>query len=263
MSTSSPAAATRPAQGQAAKAVLVIEDEPDISELLEYNLLKAGFKVYLSANGEDGITQTKKYQPDLILLDIMMPKMTGFEVCRILKSSAATQHIPIVFLTAKGDEQDTVAGLDGGADDYIIKPFRTQELIARIWAHLRRYEINHNPTYPTEYRHNNGELIVQGPLALHRKNHLIFLNQTPLILTLSEFKLLSALIRAPGEVFSRAKLIAVIADKNTKLVPRNIDVHILSLRKKLGASAYMIETIRGIGYRCREVTLKTPAATQP
>lgn len=262
MSTSSSAKAN-PSPGPTPKTILVIEDEPDISELLEYNLLKAGFKVYLSANGEDGISQTRKHRPDLILLDIMMPKMNGFEVCRILKSSEDTQHIPIVFLTAKGDEHDTVAGLDGGADDYIIKPFRTQELMARIGAHLRRYEINHNPAYPTAYGPKQGELIVQGPLALHLKNHLIFLNQKPLILTLSEFKLLSALIRSPGEVFSRAKLITIIADKNTKLVPRNIDVHILSLRKKLGTSAHMIETIRGIGYRCREVTLKTPAATPP
>ena len=234
------------------KKVLVIEDEPDISELLEYNLLKAGFEVFLSDNGEDGIVQTRAHHPDLILLDIMLPKMNGFETCKLLKSYTDTRHIPIIFVTAKSDEHDAVTGLGDGADDYIIKPFRTQELIARIWAHLRRYELNLSTPYPSQEENNRHNLIIQGPLALHLKKHLIFLNKQPLILTLAEFKLLSALIKSPGEVFSRAELITVIADANVKLVPRNIDVHILSLRKKLGVHAHMIETIRGVGYKCRD-----------
>lgn len=233
------------------KKILVIEDEPDISELLEYNLLKAGFEVFLSADGEDGIVQARSHAPDLILLDIMMPKMNGFEVCQALKSFKDTAQIPIIFVTAKGEEHDAVSGLHYGADDYIIKPFRTQELIARVSAHLRRYELNrHNPQLDPKEPHK--DLVIQGPLILNLKKHLIFLNQKQLILTLSEFKLLSALMMSAGEVSSREQLITAMTDENTHLVPRNIDVHILSLRKKLGSHAHMIETIRGVGYRCRE-----------
>lgn len=231
------------------KTILVIEDEPDIRDLLEYNLIKAGFHVYLAADGEEGISQAKSRLPHLILLDLMLPKMSGFDVCRELKNHEATKAIPILMVTAKSEEHDTVSGLDLGADDYIIKPFRTAELLARVSAHLRRSELNKQPSKFV----GDGELITQGPLALHPKKHIIYLNKEPLILTLSEFKLLSALIVSPGQVFSRADLIRVMVDKNITLVERNIDVHVLSLRKKLGDHSHLIQTIRGVGYKCKEI----------
>lgn len=239
-----------PLTSQQRSRILVIEDEADIAELIHYNLKKEGFAISVASDGQRGLEQARSQGADLILLDIMLPELDGFSVCHQLRQDPRTEAIPIIILTAKGEESDTVHGLDLGADDYMIKPFRASELVARIKAHLRRYALyrkmmNEGPPDADTLKH-------LGPLALDRSRHIIFLKGKPLILTLSEFKLLSTLMSAPGQVFTRSQLIHHIAGKGVHLVERNVDVHILALRKKLGGHSSLIQTIRGVGYKCRD-----------
>lgn len=246
--------------------LLVIEDEADIRELLQYNLERAGYHVVLAADGLQGLSQAKQHPPDLVILDIMLPKIDGLEVCRKLRTLFASRYVPIMMLTAKGDESDTVSGLNAGADDYVVKPFQNHELLARIQAHLRRYNINrqalHNKTTLTKTTDlqkdmldaSSNPLLQLGPLAIDEAQHIIYLENKPLMLTLSEFRILATFIAAPGIVFSRSELISKITDHGVHITARNIDVHILSLRKKLGDHATLIQTIRGVGYKCQALT---------
>ena len=230
--------------------ILIIEDEADISELIHYNLAKEGYEVSVAQDGKEGLRLALEQIPHLILLDIMLPHMDGFTVCKHLRDHEKTQNIPIIILTAKGEETDTVHGLDLGADDYMIKPFRTSELSARVKAHLRRYAAYRQAmSEEAGGLKSSKELKRWGPLALDEKRHMIFLEENPLILTLSEFKLLATLMSSPGCVYTRSELIGHIAGEGVHLVERNIDVHVLSLRKKLGEHASLIQTIRGVGYK--------------
>ena len=223
--------------------VLVIEDDPDILELIKYNLEKNGFNVCTAMNGEDGIAKAQENLPEIILLDIMLPTIDGLEVCKNLRQSETTIKIPIIMLTAKGEESDIVIGLELGADDYVTKPFSPNELVARIKAILRRNKI-HKQMTP-----NN--TITIGPLLIKKDRHEVSLNGNSLTLTLSEFNLLEALCSKPGRVFTREQLLDKIAGDNTYLIDRNIDVHIRGLRKKLGEDKDLIQTVRGIGYKCK------------
>ena len=243
------------------KTILVIEDELDIQELLHFNLSQQGYRVVLASDGDQGIKLCTTENPDLIILDIMLPKLDGYQVCekikahnedRTIKKQQSGIGVPIIILTAKSEEADIIQGLDYGADDYITKPFSPQELVARVRAHLRRYELYHQ-AQSGDYKNSPEEnKIVFGEFVIDIKRHIIFLEQKPLILTLSEFRLLSALLKSPGQVFTRSELIAEITDKGITLIERNIDVHILSIRKKLGKYSSIIETIRGVGYKCQE-----------
>ena len=204
--------------------ILVIEDEPDIQELLEYNLKRAGYTVLLASDGQSGLSLAQKHIPDLILLDLMLPEIDGFSICKTLREQAKTRHIPVIIITAKSEESDTIHGLDLGADDYVVKPFKTQELLARIKAHLRRYELYRSAaTKPSSFNQENYNF---GPLTLDRQKHIIFLNKQPLILTLSEFKLLAALITSPGQVFSRS-----LMDVSKVVLTKRI-IHVPTTRKK-------------------------------
>jgi len=226
----------------AATKILIIEDEPDILELVQYNLEKNGYHVYTAADGEDGVIEAKKIKPDAVILDLMLPGIDGLEVCRRLRQAEETKLVPIIMLTAKSEESDIVVGLELGADDYVTKPFSPRELLSRIRAVLRRCQV------PTE---TAGQALVNvGPIQINHERHEAFYNGAPIPLTLTEFKLLSALLHKPGRVFTRDQLLEKINGGDTYVIDRNIDVHIRAIRKKLGDDAELIRTVRGVGYKC-------------
>lgn len=222
--------------------ILLIEDDPDILELAQYNLERDGFSVSTASDGEEGLRKAQGVKPDLIVLDLMMPGMDGLKVCQKLRASDDTKNTPIIMLTAKGEESDIVIGLEMGADDYMTKPFSPKELIARIRANLRRG--------PMEI--SKSSVIEAGPITIHTDRHEVFHRGQPMALTLAEFKIMRMLASKPGRVFTREQLLETISGGDTFLVDRNVDVHIRALRKKLGEDAELIITIRGIGYKCKD-----------
>lgn len=222
--------------------VLVVEDDADIRELIRYNLEQEGFKVREAATGEEGLVSARKKPPDVVLLDLMLPGIQGLEVCRRLRNLAETRTTPIIMVTAKGEEPDIVAGLEMGADDYMSKPFSTRELVARVRSVLRR------SSSADEAR----TIIEVGPLEIDSERHEVNVRGELLKLTLAEFKLLQSLSANPGRVFTRAQLIRNITGGDTHIVERNIDVHVRSLRKKLGPDGYLIKTVRGVGYKLED-----------
>ncbi len=223
--------------------IMVVEDEEDILELISYNLQKEGFRINGLNSGEKAIAAIKAELPDLIILDLMLPGIDGFEVCRRLKQDAASRHIPLVMLTAKGEETDIVAGLELGADDYLTKPFSPGILLARLRAILRRAE-RQAPATAARIKH--------GDLLIDPGRHEVRLGGQLLDLTNTEFRVLSYLAARPGWVFTRAQIVAAIHEENFSITDRAVDVQIVGLRKKLGKHSTLIETIRGVGYRFRD-----------
>jgi len=227
----------------AKETILVVEDEEDIRELLKYNLEKEGYQVFGAATGEAALKNVRDRLPDLILLDLMLPGIDGLEVCRRIKGEAQTRHLPIVMLTAKGEEADIVTGLELGADDYVTKPFSPRVLLARLRAALRRRSL---PLPPATAPLKADELVI------HPGRHEVLLKGQPIQLTVTEFRLLHLLVRKPGWVFTRSQIVNEIHGDDYPVSDRSIDVQIVSLRKKLGALGSHLETIRGIGYRFKE-----------
>jgi two-component system phosphate regulon response regulator PhoB len=227
----------------AKESILVVEDEEDIRELLKYNLEKEGFQVFGAATGEAALQAVRDRLPDLILLDLMLPGLDGLEVCRKIRGEAQTRHLPIIMLTAKGEEADIVTGLELGADDYITKPFSPRVLLARLRAALRR----RSQPLPPETA-----LLKTAELVIHPGRHEVLLKGQPIQLTVTEFRLLHLLVRKPGWVFTRSQIVNEIHGDDYPVSDRSIDVQIVSLRKKLGACGSLLETIRGIGYRFKE-----------
>ena len=221
--------------------VLVIEDEPDILELIQFNLESEGYKVLTSRTGEEGYRLARSLSPDLIVLDLMLPGMSGIEVCRMLRQQEKCRHLPIIMATARGGESDVVLGLELGADDYITKPFSVSELTARIRAVLRRTEAP-----PAS---GPGQIVRAGPLELDADRHEARIHGDLLELTRAEFRLLSALARTPGVVLTRDQLLDRITDGQASIIDRNVDVHVRALRRKLGDSSDLIVTVRGVGYK--------------
>lgn len=224
--------------------ILVVEDDPQIQELLNYNLGKEGFVVLSVQSGEAGLQVLDKEPVDLIILDLMLPGMDGMTFCRRTKSLSATQHIPVVMLTAKSEETDIVAGLDIGADDYIPKPFSPRLLVARVRAVLRRAAI-----HPTETAEDFSQV---GPLVIDRAKHDVRVEDEPISLTPTEFAILELLASHPGRVFARSEIAETVHGEPFVTTDRAVDVHIASLRRKLGSAGQLIETVRGVGYRIRE-----------
>jgi two-component system phosphate regulon response regulator PhoB len=224
------------------RTILIIEDETDILEILKYNLSKNGFAHLSAESGEQGLELATAKQPDLVLLDLMLPRMDGLEVCRRLRAQERTRNIPIVMLTAKGTEADVVLGLTLGADDYVPKPFSPAELLARIKAVLRRNERAESPT----------DVLKLGSIVLDDTRHEVSVEGKTLSLTLSEFKLLRQLMLRKGRVFTRDQLLNAVVGPDVFVTERNIDVHVGSLRKKLGDAGRYILTVRGVGYRMEE-----------
>jgi len=224
--------------------ILVVEDDEDIGELLKYNLEKEGYQVIQAMTGETGIKQAAKKCPDLILLDIMLPGIDGLGVCKTLKRESKTELIPIIILTAKGEESDIVAGLELGAEDYITKPFSPKVVIARIRTVLRRQH--------QEIKTLNKSSIKIHGLSLDIGRHKVNFKGKTLDLTLTEFKLLEFMSSRPGWVFTRYQLVDGIRGDDYPVTERSIDVQIVGLRKKLKEAGQYIETVRGIGYRFKE-----------
>lgn len=222
--------------------ILVVEDEEDIQQLVSFNLIKSGFHVVCAGSGEEGIRRLESEKIDCILLDLMLPGMNGIEFCRKVKSTAEYSSIPIIMLTAKGEEEDIVSGLEEGADDYIPKPFSPKVLIARLKALLRRKkESDESAEAP--------EMIAIHELKIDSGRHEVAVEGRGVNLTMTEFSILALLAGRPGWVFSRQQIIDAVRGYDYMVTPRAIDVQIFGLRKKLGIAGKYIETVRGIGYR--------------
>ena len=232
------------------QSVLVVEDEEDIRELVSYNLLKEGYQVAGVASGEDALSAVESKMPDLILLDIMLPGLDGLRVCRKLKETPRFQSIPIIMLTAKGEEPDVVAGLNMGADDYVTKPFSPKVLLARIQAVLRRAEAEHDQSGEDE--EEDSEVVEIRDLKIHPGRHEVFICGKLVDVTATEFKLLHFLAQRPGWVFTRQQILDGVHGDNYAITDRAVDVQIVGLRKKLGEAGSYIETVRGVGYRFKE-----------
>ena len=222
---------------------VVIEDEEDILELISYNLRREGFDVKGATSGEDGLTLVESSHPNVVLLDLMLPGVSGLDVCKSLKANSDLKSIPIIMVSAKGDESDIIAGLEMGADDYVTKPFSPKILVARVRAVLRRS--------------HSAKSDIKGKIAVHRlvidpSRFQATLADRPLNLTKDEFYLLCFLARHPGWVFTRYQIVNGIKGENYVVSERTIDVRIAGLRKKLGIFSDYIETVRGVGYRFKE-----------
>nr|WP_319392469.1 response regulator [uncultured Desulfobacter sp.] len=224
--------------------ILIVDDEEDILELIKFNLKGEGYNILQAMTGEEAIKIAKQSGPDLMVLDLMLPGIDGLEVTRYLKKNDATTDIPIVMLTAKGEESDIITGLELGANDYISKPFSPRELTARIRAILRRRQKN-NAEAPVRVRQ-------EGDMVIDRAKHRVSIEGKIVELTLSEFELLSFLAEKKGWVFTRGQIVDAIHGENYAVTERSIDVIIVGLRKKLGSYSSCIETVRGVGYRFKE-----------
>ena len=227
-----------------ASKILIVEDEPDIVELLVYNLDQAGFKTGAVFNGADALDRVKIEPPDLVLLDLLLPEVDGLEVCRTLKRDPETANIPIIMLTAKGEAIDRIVGLELGADDYITKPFSPREVMLRIRAVLRRA-----PNVP---RNKPANQIQIDDLKIDLNRHQVLSDGSVIDLTATEFKILSLFAHSPGRVFTRSILMDAVWGQEYYGIERTMDTHVSRLRRKLGQFGERIETVHGVGYRLKE-----------
>lgn len=240
------AVAAGKSSGLGRKRVLVVDDERDLVDLIGYNLKRSGYEVVPAHNGIEALELAGSIKPDLIVLDLMLPGMNGIEVARKLKADPATAAIPIVMLTAKGEETDVVVGLTIGADDYITKPFSMKILLARLTNALRRSE-------PVDSAHEKSDALMKaGPLTIDPARHEIDVDGNAIRLTLTEFKLLAALVSSRGRVLTRNQLMDKAMGSDVFVTDRAIDVHVTAIRKKLGSASWLLHTVRGVGYRLRE-----------
>lgn len=223
--------------------ILVVDDEEDIVELIRYNMAKEGYKIIGVTTGEQAISKARSELPDLVLLDLMLPGVDGLEVCKILKADDKTAHIPIVMLTAKGEEADIVTGLELGADDYITKPFSPKVLIARIRTVLRRKRVREKEEMSVIKIHD---------LVIDPFRHEVLVKNKPVELSATEFRILQYVAQRPGWVFTRGQIINAVKGEDYPVTDRSVDVQIVSLRKKLGRAGEYIETVRGVGYRFKD-----------
>ena len=224
--------------------ILIVEDDEDILQLLSYNLEGGGFEIETAASGPDGLAMAKKGNYDLVILDLMLPGMDGFDVCRELKRGTDTSETPIIMLTARSEEVDRIVGLELGADDYVVKPFSPRELILRVRAVLRRYSGDH--------AENDRSIIERDGLTIDLDGHKAFIDDVELPLTATEFRLLAELLRSSGRVRTRDQLLTTVWGYEFEGYARTVDTHVRRLRQKLGDKASFIETVRGVGYRCKE-----------
>lgn len=223
--------------------ILLIEDDDDIGELVKHNLTREGYRVERASSGELGFTMSRTFKPDLILLDLMLPGIDGLEICKMLKNDMTTTDIPIIMLTAKGEEADVVTGLELGADDYITKPFSVRELLARVKAVLRR---------KADRGTEEMQAVRLDELEINPGKFEVLVKGKRVELTRGEFRLLHLLAGRPGWVFSRSKIIEEVKGEDYPVTERSVDVQIVNLRKKLGPLGKRIETVRGVGYRFKD-----------
>jgi two-component system phosphate regulon response regulator PhoB len=228
-------------------AVLIVDDERDLLSLLDFNLRAAGFETLLATTGEQALAHLRKRVPDLVLLDVMLPDVSGTEICRQLKGNPRTKHVPVVMLTAKGEEVDRVVGFELGADDYVTKPFSVRELVLRLKAVLRRSGGARDAERPPE---------AVGPVRVDVDAHRVFVDGAEVQLTPIEFKLLTTLMARLGRVQSREQLLEDVWEMSAEIETRTVDTHVKRLREKLGSGRDLLETVRGVGYRLVDPTEK-------
>ncbi|HEY7876660.1 MAG TPA: response regulator transcription factor [Gemmatimonadaceae bacterium] len=231
--------AVTPASGER---VLVVDDEPDIVGLVAYHLAKSGYRVSTASNGPDALVMARDEHPALIVLDLMLPGMSGFDVLEQLRASDATRHLAVLLLTARREEADRIRGLLLGADDYLTKPFSPQELVLRVGAILRRVAAGGT---------TSADMLVIGPITIDRAAHRVSVDAVELELTPTEYRLLMTLAERRGRVQGRAHLLETVWDAAPDIQTRTVDMHIQRLRAKLGSAADLVETVRGFGYRLR------------
>jgi two-component system phosphate regulon response regulator PhoB len=222
--------------------ILVVEDDKHISRLVKYNVDKSGYNCLVAEDGDEALDILGRQNIDLIILDIMLPEIDGFEVCRTLKQDIKLKNIPIIMLTAKGEEVDRIVGLELGADDYVVKPFSPRELMLRVKAVLRRKKMPESPR----------DIITRGALVVDTAKHKVTVYNKDVELTPIEFKLLVTLLERAGRMQSRDQLLSDVWGMHSDVFTRTVDTHIKRLREKLGKMGKLIETIRGMGYRCKE-----------
>ena len=222
--------------------ILIVDDEEDVLELVRYNLDRSGYQIITASSGEEALSKARKNSLDLIILDLMLPGIDGLEVCKKLKGDVKTEHIPIIMLTAKGDESDIVTGLELGAEDYITKPFSPKVLVARVRRILHR-AISRELEKPK---------IKKQDLSIDPARREVLVKGKPVDLTFTEFNILYTLVKRPGLVFTRYQIIDAVHGDNYLVTDRAIDVQIVSLRKKLASCGNYIETVRGVGYRFKD-----------
>jgi len=220
--------------------ILVVEDEEDIQELLEYTLQNSGYRVDVTDRGEEALELVTENAPSLMVLDLMLPGLDGLEVCRRLKGNEATGSLPVIILTAKGEEEDVIAGFEAGADDYITKPFSPKVLSARVAAVLRR---------SADGRPDADGALHYAEIRIHPGRFEVHVDETPVVLTHTEFRILHFLASRPGWVFSRSQIVRAVHGEDYPVTGRSVDVQVASLRKKLGPAAHYITTVRGVGYK--------------
>src|SRR5262245_29115154 len=222
--------------------ILIIEDERPLTDVLKYNLQREGYEPHVAHDGQEGLRKAQTLLPEVELLDLMLTVLNGLEVCRELRAGEHTRSLPIIMLTAKAEETDQVVGFSLGADDYVTKPFSVKVLMERIKAVLRRRQTDNG----------DHEVIEQRGVRIDRLRHRAYVEGTELDLTPTEFRLLESLLRQPGRAFTRAQLMDAAIGEGAIVLERTIDVHVKSLRRKLGPAGEFIETVRGVGYRFRE-----------
>jgi two-component system phosphate regulon response regulator PhoB len=223
--------------------ILAVDDEEDILELIKYNLEKEGYRVALALDGSEALNYAREQQPDLVILDLMLPGIDGLDVFKELKNDMRTKNIPVIMLTAKTEDADVVTGLELGADDYITKPFSPRVLLARLKVALRRRKA---------VEPDNHDVVRVHDILINPARHEVVVADFPIALTASEFRILNFLVRRPGWVFSREQIIRAVKGDDYPVTERSVDVQIVGLRKKLGPAGDYIETVRGVGYRFKE-----------
>ena len=232
---------TPPATPGAGERILVVDDEPDICALVAYHLAKAGFRVSTAGNGNDALTSAREEEPALVVLDLMLPGLSGYEVLERLRAEPRTRDVPVLMLTARREEEDRIQGLSLGADDYLTKPFSPQELVLRVGAILRRTRLA-----PAA---GSGDALLLGPVRIERGAHRVLVDGNEVELTATEYKLLLTLAERRGRVQGRAHLLETVWEAAPDIQTRTVDMHVQRLRAKLGPAGAMIETVRGFGYR--------------
>jgi two-component system phosphate regulon response regulator PhoB len=229
--------------------VLIVDDEADLASLLDFNLKQAGLETAIAGTGESALSLARSRVPDVVLLDLMLPDISGKEVCRRLRADPKTKDVPVVMLTARGEEADRVEGFEVGADDYVTKPFSPRELVLRLKARLRRAATN-----------EKGERLRLGPLELDLGAHRAYVAGGEVELTALEFRLLHHLMAHPGRVQTRGQLLSEVWGITSPLETRTVDTHVMRLREKLGEARNFLETVRGVGYRMSEDVRRVEAS---
>ena len=225
--------------------ILIIEDEPDILQLLEYNLQKEGYRTLSATTGEEGLHLARAERPEVILLDLMLPGVDGMDVCKALRADPKTRESIVIMVTARNEEADIVTGLELGADDYIAKPFSPRVLLARVKVALRKRRVGGSEDSRTP-------AVQIGPLHMDPERFQAAIDEKSIYLTATEFRTLYFLCRSPGRVYSRQQIVDGTQGEDYAVTERAVDVQIVGIRKKLGEASDLIETVRGVGYRCRE-----------